>query len=100
MSNLRSKFEEIPEIKSILSDGEVYFDNSTGEYVCIRQDDGGLENSLNLSKKIHEMMHNSMERLISSIEWNIEDFSLNDNPKDYDKGWNDAFVKIKELLND
>ena len=46
MNELRKEFEKLPEIAILLSDGEVYFDESQKKYLCIRQDDGGVEMAL------------------------------------------------------
>ena len=45
----REEFEKLDEIAILLYDGEVYFDESQQKYLCIRQDDGGVERALGLA---------------------------------------------------
>ena len=78
--DIREEFEKLDEIKVLICDGEVYFDKTLQEYVCIRQDDGGVEKSLNLALRVFKRKYNGfgnaktgLNNLLKTVLWHKED---------------------------
>lgn len=100
----REEFEEFPEIAELIDDGEVYFDNAQNEYVCIRQDDGGVEIALNLAwcifkakpKKSNDDCNNIGE-ILKSVLWHIEDCEIKLTSDRGDR-WSGGQLEILEII--
>lgn len=97
MIDLKSEFEKIPEIKKILMDGEVFFDDKEGLYYGIRQDDGGVGESLNLSFLVFKSQKEKTCSILSSIDWHIEDCNISEQTE-YNKAWLEAMIFVKREI--
>jgi len=80
---MREQFEKLDEIKVLICDGDVYFDEILQEYVCIRQDDGGIEKALNLALQVFKRKYNGfvdtnthINGLLKTVLWHKEDCEL------------------------
>ena len=98
---MREQFEKLPEIAILLSDGEVYFDESQKKYLCIRQDDGGVERALGLAWYTYQEQQrkiDSLEPIRKAILWHVEDSELYGINNDYDQGWYDCLKMISKYV--
>lgn len=101
---MREEFEKLPEIAELISDGEVYFDENLQEYICIRQDDGGVEMALNLSLSIFKKREENLSNLnkgakdiLDSVLWNIEDCEIRLAMNKHDS-WCGGQIEILEII--
>lgn len=97
MSDLREKFEKLPEITEILKDGEVFFDDKEGLYYGIRQDDGGVQEALNLSFLIFKSQKEKVSSLLNAVDWHIEDCNTLEQTE-YTKAWLEAMIFVRNEL--
>ena len=100
----REEFEKLDEIKVLICDGEVYFDKTLQEYVCIRQDDGGVEKSLNLALRVFKRKYNGfgnaktgLNNLLKTVLWHKEDCELKLTSDECDT-WAGGQLEILEII--
>ena len=100
----REEFEKLDEIKALICDGDVYFDEISKEYVCIRQDDGGVEKALNLALQVFKRKHNGfietnarINDLLKTVLWHKEDCELKLTSDECDQ-WAGGQLEILEII--